>query len=61
MHWTGETAPPGRVDALVAALTDPVSGQSASKSTAVAIRPFAAAWYGFAMARTDLPPHHCNH
>ncbi|MGL4310836.1 MAG: molybdopterin-dependent oxidoreductase [Paracoccaceae bacterium] len=56
MHWTGETAPTGRVDALVAALVDPVSGQPASKSTAVSIAPFAAAWYGFAIARADLRP-----
>lgn len=56
MHWTGETAPSGRVDALVPGLTDPVSGQPASKSAAVAIRPFAAAWYGYALSRRDLRP-----
>ncbi len=56
MHWTAQTAPTGRIDALVAALTDPVSGQPASKSTPVAIRPFAAAWHGFAVARGDLTP-----
>ncbi|HSF63252.1 MAG TPA: molybdopterin dinucleotide binding domain-containing protein, partial [Paracoccaceae bacterium] len=56
MHWTGETAPTGRIDALVAAVTDPVSGQPASKSTPVAIRPFAAAWYGFAVSRHNLNP-----
>jgi assimilatory nitrate reductase catalytic subunit len=56
MHWTGETAPSGRVNALVAPVTDPVSGQPASKSTPVAIRPFAAAWYGYAVADRDLTP-----
>lgn len=56
MHWTGQTAPSGRVDALLPSLTDPVSGQPASKSAAVAIRPFDAAWYGFAMSRDDLHP-----
>lgn len=56
MHWTAGTAPTGRIDALVAAVTDPVSGQPASKSTPVAIRPFAAAWYGFAVSRHDLDP-----
>ena len=56
MHWTGQTAPSGRVDALVPGLTDPVSGQPASKSAAVAIRPFDAAWYGFALSRDDLHP-----
>ncbi len=56
MHWTGETAPSGRVDALVAAITDPISGQPASKSTPIAIRPFGAAWFGFAVSRHDLHP-----
>ncbi len=51
MHWTGETAPTGRVDALVPGLTDPVSGQPESKSAAVALRRFAARWYGFAGAQ----------
>jgi assimilatory nitrate reductase catalytic subunit len=56
MHWTGQTAPTGRIDTLVAGLTDPISGQPASKSAAVAIRPFAAAWYGFAIAQGDMTP-----
>jgi assimilatory nitrate reductase catalytic subunit len=56
MHWTGQTAPTGRIDALVKGLTDPVSGQPASKSAAVAIRPFTAAWYGFAVLQGDLRP-----
>jgi assimilatory nitrate reductase catalytic subunit len=56
MHWTGETAPTGRIDALVTGLVDPLSGQPASKSAAVAIRPFAARWYGFAISRDDLRP-----
>ena len=56
MHWTGETAPTGRIDALVPGLTDPVSGQPASKSAAVALRPFAAGWYGFALSHRDVTP-----
>jgi assimilatory nitrate reductase catalytic subunit len=56
MHWTHQTAPTGRVDTLVPAVTDPVSGQPASKSAPVSIRPFAAAWYGFAVCRHDLAP-----
>jgi assimilatory nitrate reductase catalytic subunit len=56
MHWTGQTAPSGRVDVLVPGLTDPVSGQPASKSAPVSIRAFAAAWYGFAVSRDDLDP-----
>lgn len=56
MHWSGQTSPAGRIGPLVPALTDPVSGQPALKSAAVAIRPFAAAWYGFAVARGGLHP-----
>ncbi|MGF6861618.1 assimilatory nitrate reductase catalytic subunit [Rhodobacteraceae bacterium MBR-64] len=50
MHWTGETAPTGRVDALVAAVTDPVSGQPESKASVVAIAALNPAWYGFAVS-----------
>ncbi len=56
MHWTGETAPTGRVDALIPGLTDPHSGQPASKSAAVAIRPYPARWYGYAVANTPFRP-----
>ncbi|MBU3029535.1 nitrate reductase [Paracoccus marinaquae] len=54
IHWTGETGPTGRVSALVPGLTDPVSGQPASKSAAVAIRPFPAGWYGFAVSTREI-------
>ena len=56
MHWTGATAPTGRVDALVAPDTDPVSGQPESKSVPVAVLPFPAAWYGFAVSRIRPAP-----
>lgn len=56
IHWTGETAPSGRVDALVPALTDPVSGQPAFKSAPVTIRPFAPAWYGYAVSTHTMNP-----
>jgi assimilatory nitrate reductase catalytic subunit len=56
MHWTGETAPSGRIDAVVAAVTDPISGQPASKSTPVSIAPFNATWYGFAIATQNFAP-----
>ncbi|SEM89692.1 nitrate reductase [Palleronia pelagia] len=56
MHWTGETAPSGRVDALVAGVTDPVSGQPESKASVCAARPFAAAWYGFAVSAGPIRP-----
>ena len=56
MHWTGETAPSGRVDALVPGRVDPVSGQPALKSAGVAIRPFAARWFGFAVSADAVRP-----
>ncbi len=60
MHWTGETSAEGRIDALVPPVTDPVSGQPASKHVAVQARRFAAAAYGFAISANrpeglDLP------
>jgi len=55
MHWTDQYAGGGRVDALVEAKTDPHSGQPALKSTVVEVRPYAAAWHGFAVLR-DRPP-----
>ena len=51
MHWTGETAPSGRIDALVPGITDPHSGQPASKRVAVTVAPAGMAWHGFALLR----------
>ncbi|MGL4281920.1 MAG: molybdopterin dinucleotide binding domain-containing protein, partial [Albidovulum sp.] len=56
MHWTGETGPTGRIDAVVAARTDPVSGQPDSKGAAVAIAPYRAGWYGFAVSHAAFRP-----
>ena len=53
MHWTGQTAPTGRVDALVAGVVDPVSGQPESKAAAVSVAPMKAAWHGFALSQTQ--------
>jgi assimilatory nitrate reductase catalytic subunit len=57
MHWNDQFAARARIDAVVAPLTDPHSGQPASKNVAVAVRPFAAACYGFAVssARPETP------
>ena len=54
MHWTGETAPAARIDALVAAECDPVSGQPESKASVVAAQRYAAEWYGFAVAQDEM-------
>lgn len=50
LHWTKDTCPTGRVNALVAPKVDKLSGQPESKATPVAISPFKAAWYGFAVS-----------
>ena len=56
IHWTGETAPTGRIDVLVAANPDPVSGQPDSKAATVFLRQFPARWYGFAVSTADFTP-----
>ncbi|MEX5599985.1 molybdopterin-dependent oxidoreductase [Pseudophaeobacter sp. C1-32P7] len=56
IHWTGETAPSGRIDDLVAAETDPVSGQPESKASVVAVQKMEAAWYGFAVSIRPMAP-----
>ncbi|MDE4302133.1 molybdopterin-dependent oxidoreductase [Phaeobacter gallaeciensis] len=56
IHWTGETAPSGRIDDLVAAETDPVSGQPESKASVVAVQKMEAAWYGFAVSTQPMAP-----
>lgn len=54
MHWSGEFASNGRVDVLVSAATDPVSGQPELKATPVAVRPYKAQWHAFAVT-TERP------
>ncbi|WP_075291397.1 nitrate reductase [Pararhizobium arenae] len=50
MHWNDQFAAKARIDAVVPPLTDPVSGQPASKNVAIAARPFVASFYGFAVS-----------
>ncbi|CCV03504.1 Nitrate reductase [Mesorhizobium metallidurans STM 2683] len=49
MHWTDQFAARARVDALVAPITDAISGQPASKNGAARLERFAAAAFGFAV------------
>jgi assimilatory nitrate reductase catalytic subunit len=51
MHWNDQFAAKARVDALVPAITDPVSGQPASKHVAARVARFEVARYGFAVLR----------
>ncbi|CCM76381.1 nitrate reductase [Rhizobium mesoamericanum] len=50
MHWNDQFAAMARIDAVVAPLTDAISGQPASKNVAVTARRFKAARYGFAVS-----------
>jgi assimilatory nitrate reductase catalytic subunit len=50
MHWNGQFASMARIDAVVAPVVDPVSGQPASKNVSVAARPFSVRSYGFAVS-----------
>ncbi len=54
MHWNDQFAARARVDTLIPALTDPYSGQPASKNVAARVARFEAALYGFAVLR-DRP------
>ncbi|EKF43203.1 assimilatory nitrate reductase (NADH) subunit alpha [Nitratireductor indicus C115] len=49
MHWTAEFAALARVCALVAPVTDPLSGQPASKNVPIRLERFEAGCYGFAI------------
>ncbi len=51
MHWTDRFSPAGRINQVVNAAVDPISGQPELKHTPVALSPFAAAWHGFALTR----------
>lgn len=55
-HWTGLLASAARVDALIGPATDPVSGQPGLKGARVAVAPFAAQWFAFALTR-EKPAH----
>jgi len=54
IHWSDATASSARVGALVAAATDPLSGQPEAKATPCAIAPVTFAFRGFALARNRL-------
>lgn len=58
MHWNDQFTVRARVDTLVGAVTDPISGQPASKNIPARVERFAAAAYGFAVLRhkpTSIP------
>lgn len=56
IHWTGENAPSARIDALVAPLVDPVSGQPESKASVVSAEKFEAQWYAYTISSQSFTP-----
>ncbi len=57
MHWNDSYTASGRVNVLVGAVTDPVSGQPEYKHAPVAVTPYPAAWFGFLLTReAGAPP-----
>ncbi len=56
IHWNDQFANRARVDTLVAAFTDPHSGQPESKHTPARVTPYHAGWYGFLLSRRRLVP-----
>jgi len=54
IHWNEQTASSGRVGSLVAAFTDPFSGQPEAKATPAAIAPKSYAQRGFVLSRRLL-------
>jgi assimilatory nitrate reductase catalytic subunit len=55
IHWSDCYAGRARVDALMAPITDPVSGQPEFKHTPVQAVPWRPAWHGFVLSRQPLP------
>ncbi len=56
MHWSNTHAPTGRINACIPAVTDPVSGQPASKAVQVRACRFTPHWYGFAASARAMSP-----
>jgi assimilatory nitrate reductase catalytic subunit len=54
MHWTDQHASLGRVDAVIGAAADPVSGQPELKAAPVAARRFGVAWHAFAASTREI-------
>ena len=54
IHWNQQFASNGRVDVLVDAHVDPISGQPEFKHTPVSVKPYHAVWHGFILSRRPL-------
>ena len=54
MHWNGEYAGDGLVNALVNPAADPISGQPESKHTPVKVEPHLPKWHAFILSRHEI-------
>lgn len=54
MHWNGEFAGDGWVNALVNPATDPISGQPESKHTPVRAAAYVPKWHAFILSRREI-------
>jgi assimilatory nitrate reductase catalytic subunit len=54
MHWNGEYAGDGRINALVSPATDPISGQPESKHTPVRAAAYRPKWHAFILSRQEI-------
>jgi assimilatory nitrate reductase catalytic subunit len=61
MHWNDSNAALARIDRLIAANPDPISGQPELKYAAVGIMPYAAKWFGFAVTTHKLNAKHLGY
>jgi assimilatory nitrate reductase catalytic subunit len=61
MHWNRQFSTQARVDSLVAAVTDPYSGQPESKQARVRIQRWPAVWFGELFVRGDVATPDCGY
>ncbi len=61
MHWNRQFSAQARVDSLVAAVTDPYSGQPESKQARVRIQRWPAVWFGELFVRGDAAVPDCGY
>lgn len=54
MHWNSQFSSQARVDSLIPAVVDPLSGQPEFKHAVAAIEPYTPTWHGFLLSRREL-------
>ena len=61
IHWTDQFASSARIDAVVRADVDPISGQPGLKYTPVSVAPYKAAWFALINCRTKPAVNSADH